>query len=58
MSIVATSSVLATGVPQSEQKRTPIDNSVRQIEHLAMVSRQFYRGRWRTIPFFSPLAEM
>jgi len=37
MSIVARSSVLATGVPQSEQKRTSTDSSVRQVEHLAMI---------------------
>jgi hypothetical protein len=36
MSIVARSSVLTTGVPQSEQKRTPEDNSVAQVEHFAI----------------------
>jgi len=36
MSIVARSSVLGTGVPQSEQKRTPADISLRQVEHLAI----------------------
>jgi hypothetical protein len=36
MSIVARSSVLATGVPQSGQKRTPADNSLLQAEHLAI----------------------
>jgi len=37
MSMVARSSVLGTGVPQSAQKRTPAASSLRQVEHLAIL---------------------
>ncbi len=35
--MVARSSVLPEGLPQEEQKRTPLDNSVPQLEHEAMI---------------------
>jgi hypothetical protein len=34
---VAKSSVFPEGFPQDEQKRTPLDNSVPQLEHEAMI---------------------